>query len=279
MRKDFRRKEGNSDKNIPPHLGKLMSQRKRVILRRPQEPEKKGFWENEKKLDDVQEALDHIGMIPVVGSVASLANTQISLKRGKYLDVLLSALSIIPVVGTVIKGGKFLLKKAGKPLGNMVTGSKKLFQKATEQLEKLKNEMKTHLSNERGSWGKDKSKGIDNAISDGRVTVNSIKSNPSVFSGKNADEIAGILKSQGYDVTVKASTKSRSGAQIIKINNPGNGRNITQLQVSPGGGRHGDNPYIKISTSDQGIIKIVDGTKNTYKTDGKENATIIFTGK
>lgn len=63
------------------------------------------------------------------------------------------------------------------------------------------------------------------------------------------------------------------------MNNPGNGRSITQLQVSPGGGRHGDNPYIKISTSDQGIIKIVDGTKKTYKTDGKENATIIFNGK
>ncbi|WP_179289846.1 hypothetical protein, partial [Shouchella clausii] len=76
--------------------------------------------------------------------------------------------------------------------------------------------------------------------SNGRVTINSIKSNPSVFSGKNADEIAEILKSQGYDVTVRASSKSRSGAQIIKINNPGNGRNITQLQVSPGGGRHGD---------------------------------------
>jgi hypothetical protein len=93
------------------------------------------------------------------------------------------------------------------------------------------------------------------------------------------DEIAGILKRQGYDVTIKASTKSSSGAQIIKINNPGNRRNITQLQVSPGGGRHEDNPYIKISTSDQGVIKIVNGTKNTYKTDGKENATIIFTGR
>ncbi|PAE97300.1 hypothetical protein, partial [Shouchella clausii] len=55
-------------------------------------------------------------------------------------------------------------------------------------------------------------KGIDNVISNGRVTINSIKSNPSVFSGKNADEIAEILKSQGYDVTVIASSKSRSGA-------------------------------------------------------------------
>jgi filamentous hemagglutinin len=87
-----------------------------------------------------------------------------------------------------------------------------------------------------------------------------------------------MLKVQGYDVTVQTSTKSRSGAMIIKINNPGNGKNISQVQVSPGGGRHGANPYVKISTTDQGIIKIVDGVESTYKTDGKETAKIIFTG-
>ena len=87
-----------------------------------------------------------------------------------------------------------------------------------------------------------------------------------------------MLRKSGYDVTVKNSTKSRSGAQIIKVNNPGNGKNISQVQVSPGGGRHGSNPYVKISTTDQGIIKIIDGPKNTYKTDGKETATIIFSG-
>ncbi len=61
------------------------------------------------------------------------------------------------------------------------------------------------------------------------------------------------------------------GIQTIQINNP----NISQVQVSPGGG-HGSNPYVKISTTDQGIIKIVDGIENTYETDGKETATIIF---
>ena len=55
-------------------------------------------------------------------------------------------------------------------------------------------------------------------------------------------------------------------------------KNISQVQVSPGGGRHGSNPYVKISTTDQGIIKIVDGIESAYKTDGKETATIIFSG-
>lgn len=49
------------------------------------------------------------------------------------------------------------------------------------------------------------------------------------------------------------------------------------MQISPGGGRHGSDPYVKISTTDKGIVKVVEGSKNTYKTDGKEKAIIIFT--
>nr|WP_296006461.1 hypothetical protein [uncultured Blautia sp.] len=120
--------------------------------------------------------------------------------------------------------------------------------------------------------------GLDAIIKNCKVSINDIKKNPSAFSGKSAEEIADVLKNVGYDVTIKNSTKSRSGAKIIKINNPGGGKNISQVQVSPGGGRHGSSPYIKISTTDQGIIKIVDGIKDTYKTDGKETAIIIFLG-
>lgn len=50
------------------------------------------------------------------------------------------------------------------------------------------------------------------------------------------------------------------------------------MQVSPVGGRHGSSPYVKISTTDQGIIKIIDDLESLYKTDGKETATIIFSG-
>ncbi|WOO38216.1 pre-toxin TG domain-containing protein [Anaerocolumna sp. AGMB13020] len=118
--------------------------------------------------------------------------------------------------------------------------------------------------------------GSDIVIKNGKITIDDIKANPATFSGKSADEIAQMLKDAGYDVTVQASRRSSSGAKIIKINNPGGGKNITQVQVSPGGGRHGANPYVKISTSDQGIIKIVDGIEDIYKTDGKETSTIIF---
>ncbi|WP_263706602.1 LXG domain-containing protein [Shouchella tritolerans] len=122
-------------------------------------------------------------------------------------------------------------------------------------------------------------KGAGNAVlNNGKVTVDAVKSNPTAFKGKSTDEVARMLKNEGYDVTVKDSTKSSSGAKIIKINNTGGDRNITQVQVSPGGGRHGGSPYVKISTNDQGIIKVVDGAESAYKTDGKETATIIFTG-
>ncbi|MBH5318322.1 hypothetical protein I6N90_10930 [Paenibacillus sp. GSMTC-2017] len=122
-------------------------------------------------------------------------------------------------------------------------------------------------------------KGTGNGVfNNGRATVDGIKSNPTAFNRKSADEIAQMLRNEGYDVTVQSSDKSRSGAMIIKINNTGGDRNITQVQVSPGGGRHGGSPYVKISTSDQGIIKVVNGTESSYKTDGNESASIIFTG-
>ena len=37
-------------------------------------------------------------------------------------------------------------------------------------------------------------------------------------------------------------------------------------------------PYVKISTKDIGIIKIIGSDSSKYKTDGKETATIIFSG-
>ena len=119
---------------------------------------------------------------------------------------------------------------------------------------------------------------LNSIIKNGKVSIDDLKSNPSVFSGKSADEIAQVLRGVGYDVTIQKSAKSKSGAQIIKINNPGGGKNISQVQVSPGGGRHGESPYVKISTTDQGRIKIIDGSESLYKSDGKETATIIFSG-
>jgi filamentous hemagglutinin len=122
-------------------------------------------------------------------------------------------------------------------------------------------------------------KGTSNTIfKNGNVTADTIGENLDWFRGKSADEIADALTSQGYEVTVRNSTRSSSGAQIIEIHNNGGGMNISQVQVSPGGGRHGSSPYIKISTTDQGIFKIVDGSASDYLSNAVEKATIFFTG-
>ena len=119
---------------------------------------------------------------------------------------------------------------------------------------------------------------LGSIIADGTLKTDDIKKHPKAFCGRTAEEIADVLTQTGYDVSIKTSTRSRSGAKIIQISNGSGKKNISQVQVSPGGGRHGNNAYVKISTTDQGIIKVVDGDESTYKTDGKENATIIFSG-
>ena len=190
------------------------------------------------------------------------------------LDTLKAGASLIPA-GKVIK-----LPKVIKAIGNVgKTGFKK--GKEGEKIAKSgqTKQIKARDKGESGSKvdtvGGD---GLNSIIENGRVSIGDIEANPNAFSGKSADEIAQVLRDSGYDVTVKESTRSRSGAQIIKINNAGGGKNISQVQVSPGGGRHGSSPYVKISTTDQGIIKVIDGPKSLYKTDGKETATIIFSG-
>lgn len=123
------------------------------------------------------------------------------------------------------------------------------------------------------------SKNLNSIFKNGVVKIDDLKRNPNVFNEKSVEEIAAALKNEGYDITIRASTRSRSGAQIIKINNLGSEKNISQVQVSPGGGRHGSSPYVKISTNDQRIIKIVNGAQSSYITDGNETATIVFTGE
>ncbi len=116
------------------------------------------------------------------------------------------------------------------------------------------------------------------ALEGGYANAGTIAANVSVFKNRSESEIESYLKSVGYDTHLQEANHSKSGAKIIRIQNTSGNMNISQVQISPGGGRHGINPYIKISTTTQGIIKIVFGDPNTYKTDGKETAILIFTG-
>ncbi len=232
----------------------------------------------EKLLDDLQLALDGFGMIPGFGNFFDSINAVISLFRKHYVEAGLSALSAIPLVGwfstilknvfkhgdEVIDGVEFVVKHGDE----IADGAKNVVKHGDEIVDGAKNVVK---------HGDEIADGAKSIFKNGNITIEAVKSNPKAFSGKSADEIADLLKSEGYDIIIKKSEKSKSGAEIIQIKNTGGAKNITQVQVSPGGGRHGDNPYIKISTCDQGIIKIVDGSKELYKSNAVENSTIIFT--
>ena len=73
----------------------------------------------------VHTALDLIGLVPVYGEWADIANAAIHAKEGNYLLAALSAISVVPVVGDAIgKGGKVVVKL------------RKLFPKAMKGVEK-----------------------------------------------------------------------------------------------------------------------------------------------
>ncbi|WP_019672634.1 hypothetical protein [Psychrobacter lutiphocae] len=103
-----------------------------------------------------------------------------------------------------------------------------------------------------------------------RVPATRILENPKTIWNRPANTIAKEFRDAGYTVVEKGSKVSGNQSQIIKIQGH---KQITQIQVSPSSTRHGG-AYYKISTSDRGIVKVVD--KATYKPTPGEKATIIY---
>ena len=119
---------------------------------------------------------------------------------------------------------------------------------------------------------------VKSLFENGKIKLDRIQSHPDFLKEVTPNQWVKVLKEMGYEGVSKCNAAhSTSGAILIKIERQGNGHNINQIQFSPGGGRHGDSPYIKISTTDQGKIKIVFGKESDYRHEGNERATIIFT--
>ena len=128
-------------------------------------------------------------------------------------------------------------------------------------------------------------KGADNADSgsspplfdNGHVTYESIAAHREEFMGKSVEQIADLLSKNGYEFIIHGSKNEKSTAIILEIANASKERNIKQVQVSLNGSkRHGNVPYVKISTSNEGKIKVINGTEKQYETDGNEKAKLIF---
>lgn len=113
----------------------------------------------------------------------------------------------------------------------------------------------------------------------GHVTLESISARREFFLGKSIARIEHELHKYGYTTERKKSNRFGSKAKITIVINSSKERNIGQIQVSPGSKRHGDVPYVKISTKDIGKIKIIGSDSSKYKTDGKEKATLLFRRK
>ena len=113
----------------------------------------------------------------------------------------------------------------------------------------------------------------------GHVTLKSISDRAEFFLGKSVARLEHELHKHGYETDRRPSTHSKSKAKIIVTLNGNKDRNISQIQVSPGSKRHGNVPYVKISTTDIGKIKIIGASEAEYKTDGSESAKILFRRK
>lgn len=113
----------------------------------------------------------------------------------------------------------------------------------------------------------------------GHVTVKSISARAEFFLGKSVARIEHELHKYGYQTQRRPSIHSTSKAKIIVTLNGNKDRNVSQIQVSPGSKRHGNVPYVKISTTDVGKIKIIGASQSEYHSDGNETALLLFRRK
>jgi filamentous hemagglutinin len=104
------------------------------------------------------------------------------------------------------------------------------------------------------------------------TTVKGIVDSPGSIYGRSANEIAEAFTEQGFGAAVRQSTRGSQRAIIVNIDGHSE---IGQIQVHPGAGRH-VGPYVKISTSTSGTIKVVGPG---YKAASGEKARIIWMGE
>lgn len=114
---------------------------------------------------------------------------------------------------------------------------------------------------------------------DGHTDYKRIADNRELFYDKSVYQINNAMKEQGYETTIRKSRHTGSKAKFIIVGNSNKNRNVTTVEVTPGTPRHGNVPYVRISTSDLGKFKVINGTKEQYKTDNCEKAKLIFRRK
>ncbi|NOJ92786.1 SH3 domain-containing protein [Corallococcus coralloides] len=179
--------------------------------------------------------------------------------RGWVIGYALMEVLMLFCSGGIVQGIKWVGKasKASK------------FIKALPQVQKLARTAKESKAFQKVSRALGKGAPIaENATAAGKW-IERLLLNPKSIWGKGPEQIAEVFRQAGFEVKIAQSTKGSRLSKQIQIKNS----NIQNIQVHPGGGRHGGS-YYKISTSSKGVIKVVD--RATYVPTLGEKATIIF---
>ena len=109
----------------------------------------------------------------------------------------------------------------------------------------------------------------------GHISEKSFSEHREFFLGKSVAKLEAELRKQGYEVKRAKSKNSKSKAKKLIIKNASKEKNIATILISPGSKRHGNIAYVKVSTNDIGVLKVV-SDESKYKSDGKETAKIFF---
>ena len=161
--------------------------------------------------------------------------------------------------GGVIQGIKWVGKAA--KVSKLLT--------SLPRLQKLASAVKANKSFQKVATMLGKGAAIAENAADAKKWISQLLIKPKSLWGKGPDQIADVFRKAGYKVEIVPSTKGSKLSKQIKIER----FDIQNIQVHPGGGRHGGS-YYKISSSSKGIIKVVD--RATYVPTLGEKATIIY---
>jgi hypothetical protein len=221
-----------------------------------------------------QTAADIAGIVDPT-PISDGISAAMSLAKGDYVGAGLSIVSMIPYLGDTIgkpikaaRNGKKILKLR-KEIAELIQIIEKFSPAGRKASAKTKDAVAQEIKQVlKPTLGNTKNK-ITLSANRAKHLVDNLIENPKSIWGKSAEDIAQQFKDAGYEVILEKSTKgSKLSTQIRIQGHP----KIANIQVHPGGGRHGGS-YYKISTSTQGTIKIVDPI--TYKPTPGEKATII----
>ncbi len=175
------------------------------------------------------------------------------------------------VIGYVIMEALMLFFSGGIIQGVKVIGKASKISKLIKnlpRLQKLAAAVKENKAFQKIASALVKGEPIAENAEDAARWIKQLLLNPKSIWGKGPEQIADVFRKAGYEVTIEQSTQGSKLSKQIRIKKGG----IQNIQVHPGGGRHGGS-YYKISTS-KGVIKVVD--RATYVPTPGEKAIIIF---